>query len=49
MKRNIIFQRALANTIRGLKELVSIHFSRFRGKRIAYTTGHENETVKKFI
>ena len=37
------------NTIRGLKELVSIHFARFRGKRIAYTTGHENEAIKKFI
>ena len=37
------------NIIRGLKELVSIHFARFRGKRIAYTTGHENEAIKKFI
>lgn len=37
------------NTIRGLKELVSIHFARFRGKRIAYTIGHENEAIKKFI
>ncbi len=37
------------NTIRGLMELVSIHFARFRGKRIAYTTGHENEAIKKFI
>ena len=37
------------NIIRGLKELVSIHFTRFKGKRIAYTTGHENEAIKKFI
>lgn len=29
--------------------MVSIHFVRFRGKRIAYTTGHENGAIKKFI
>ncbi|MCL4376237.1 hypothetical protein M1558_01970 [Candidatus Parvarchaeota archaeon] len=37
------------NVIRGLRELVSIYFASFRGKRIAYTTGHENEAIKKFI
>ena len=37
------------DTIRRLKELVPIHFARFRGKRIVYTTGHENEAIKKFI
>ena len=28
---------------------MSIPFVRFIGKRIAYTTGHENEAIKKFI
>ena len=43
------FPKGTANTIHGLKELVSIHFARFGGKRIAYTIGHENEAIKKFI
>ena len=37
------------DTIRRLKELVPIHFVIFRGRRVAYTTGHENEAIKKFI
>ena len=37
------------DTIHRLKELVPIHFARFKGKRISYITGHENEAIKKFI
>lgn len=37
------------DTIRRLKELIPIHFVIFRGRRVAYTNGHENEAIKKFI